>query len=129
MISLATEELKKDGRRLRERRLDEERIAKNRKAAAVLFGETLIDVVHGGAVSGRYGHRAETEALVTVAFPNGDVVQFGARINASNATRSGALAACIDDLARAYVDPRFGEAAKERARLRIIDAAVKKTLR
>jgi hypothetical protein len=129
MIILATEELKKDGRRLRERRVNEKWVADHRQGAAVLFGETMIDVTHGGAVSGRYGHAAETEGLVTVAFPNGDVVQFGARLNASNATRSGVLAACVGEQARAYVDPRFGESQKERARLHIIDAAVKKTLR
>lgn len=123
MIILATEELKKYGRRLRTRRLDEKKIAGHRAASARLFDEVIIDVTHGGAVSGRYGHEAETEALVTVAFPNGDVVQFGDRLNASKATRSGVLAACIGEVARAHVDPRFGQHAKDRAKQAIIDAA------
>lgn len=119
---LATEKLLSyTGRRLKERRVDENcpvRIFRNRPPK-----EPFIQIAHGGDVAGSYGYPAQTEAIVTVAFPNGDVVQWGCRLRANGVTHGGILAACLGEWARPFGDDRFGEARRQEARELIITAA------
>jgi len=99
--------LEATGRRLLERRVDEIELGKSYVESAMESGETLVLVDHGGSVANNYGFPAQTEGLVSVAFPNGYLCQFGARLPANKVTSSGILAACLGDWARPYQDPRF----------------------
>jgi hypothetical protein len=120
MKAIDIEQLKKNGRRLRTRRIDEKEEARQAALVANFLQEIIYLVNHGGSVSGNYGHPAETEGLVTIAFPNGYVYQKGARLSASNPTKSGVIAACLGDWARAAVDPRHGERKKKATRKMLI---------
>jgi hypothetical protein len=109
-VRLATKDLEKyTGRRLRERRVDEHYEASFAQNLSTRTdqGPALIKVIHGGDVASSYGYPACTEGLVTVAFPNGDVYQWGARLPANAVTKSGVLAACVGDWARPISDERF----------------------
>ena len=117
------ESLKREGRRLRARRVDEEKFVESSRETALQNGAFLTNVTHGGRVSGKYKGYAETEGLVTVAFPNGYVYQRGVRLSASNVTFSGVLEACLGDWARAYCDKRYGEIARKRAEVGILTHA------
>jgi hypothetical protein len=120
-IILATEKLLSyTGRRLRERRVDEIKEAERLQDLAII---PLVAITTGGDVPGNYGFPATTEALVTVAFPNGDVSQWGCRIRANAVTHSGILAACLGEWARPYADPRYGDKKRLRARELIIKSA------
>jgi hypothetical protein len=123
MKAIDIEQLKKNGRRLRTRRIDEKEEAKQAALAANFLQEIVYLVNHGGSVSGKYGHPAETEGLVTVAFPNGYIYQRGARLSASNPTKSGVIAACLGDWARPVVDPRYDDAKKKIAKCALVAAA------
>jgi hypothetical protein len=119
---LATEKLLSyTGRRLKERRVHETGFATWAQIHAK--ENPVIEIDHGGDVAGSYGYPAQTEAIVTVAFPNGDVVQWGCRLRANAVTHGGILATCLGNWARAFGDDRFGEARREEVRELIIEVA------
>jgi hypothetical protein len=74
--------------RLRVRRVAEGTIAELAVAAAVEAGRPAIRADHGGGVANAYRYPAETETLVTVAFPDGRVVQWHGRAPANKVTRT-----------------------------------------
>lgn len=119
---LATEKLLSyTGKRLKERRAYEVGYAVY--ATKQAKKDPFIGVTHGGDVAGSYGYPADTEGLVTVAFPNGDVVQWGCRLRANGVTHGGVLATCLGEWARPYADTRFGEAKRQKARELILKSA------
>jgi len=119
---LATEKLLSyTGKRLLVRRVYEDRLARSLHKRSP--ADPIIVVTHGGDVQGAYGYPAETEAIVTVAFPSGDVVQWGCRLRANGVTHGGILAECLGDWARPYADGRYSETMCEKARELIIKSA------
>ena len=75
--------------------------------AALEKKRVAIRAAHGGSVANSYGYKAETETLVTVAFPLGYVVQWHDRANANKVTFAWA-----GDL----FDKRCGKARKKTSR-------------
>src|SRR5262249_6939413 len=72
--------------RLRARRVDENKIASRTLARAIESDYPAISADHGGSVANAYRYPAETETLVTVAFPDGRVVQWHSRASANKVT-------------------------------------------
>jgi hypothetical protein len=122
MMILATAKLESyTGRRLRERRVDEKRVALEARTETWNTNMPIINVNHGGGVTSPY--TKPTEALVTVALPNGDVMQYGCRLPANKVTNSGVLATCLGDWARPFLEARFTPKRRFKAQLDIIDRA------
>lgn len=92
--------------RLRVRRVDEQLIAELALTRAVEKRRPIIRADHGGGVANGYGYRAETETLVTVAFPDGRVVQWHGRAPANKVTLT---------FAGDLFDKRCGEDRKNRS--------------
>lgn len=111
------------GRRLRKRRVHEVLTASVLSRTALQQKRLLIDIRHGGTVFSSYSHFVETEGLVTVAFPTGDVVQWGARLPAKGVSKSAVVVTCLGDWARPYADQRYGPDASDAARDEIIKQA------
>jgi len=70
-------------------------------------GQAVIAYASGGFKSFNQG-QPQTEVLVTVAWPNGDIAQFGARIRANRVTKARIARACLGAWAVPAADPRFG---------------------
>lgn len=79
--------------RLRARRVSEAAEADRALDDAMGDGRPTVRVQHGGSVANAYRYPAETETLVTVAFPDGRVVQFHGRRRANKVTTAWAGAA------------------------------------
>lgn len=120
---LATDDLLSyTGRRLRKRQVNEVTTAKWTARRAQKADTPIVDVRHGGEW---FGHRdsAETEGLVTVAFSDGRVCQWGCRLSASKVTHSGVLAACLGDWARPIRDPRYSTNKAQEAHRMLLEIA------
>ncbi len=93
--------------------LDLPRLAREVTADAARAGQPLIEPHHGGAVSDHYGYPASTDAVLTVAWPDGRAVVAATRIPANKVTNAGAAAAAgklldIDrHVARTLFDGRY----------------------
>ena len=102
-----TESIRHDftGSRLRVRRVDTDKLVASAIAQAAFEGKPRVDVEHGGEVANSYGYRAETEAALVVAFPDGSHVLWTARVPANKVTWAGAASACCP-VARDLYDGR-----------------------
>lgn len=120
----ATDDLLFDsGRRLRVRQVDEHHVADYVLTASHVLGAPEVYVHHGGGVANAYNYPAVTEGIVSVGFPDGSLVQWGARLSANKVTNSGVLFACLGSWARPYGDLRFDIEAQAEARRKIIEVA------
>lgn len=84
-----------EGRRLRERRVDEESLARSVGERALAADDWVVDVDHGGGVANAYGYPAETECVLAVSDPFGIVVVWTNRVRANKVTYRGAAEACV----------------------------------
>lgn len=112
--------------RLRVRRVDEKAVIGCARADARTSGKPVIQVGHGGDVANAYKWPAETETILVVAFPNGDVWGEVNRVPANKVTLAGAAEAAIPE-ARPLFDGRYGKAKKDKARGQVL-AAVREWL-
>lgn len=113
-----------NGRRLVVRRTNEEWLLKGCLEKAKLSGIPRIWCNDGGTVANKYGYPAETEALLTCAFPDGRWLQILTRIPANKATYSGVASACCrfaeaPDIHPCF-DERYGRDKKDAARAAFI---------
>ena len=105
--------------RLRVRRVDENFELQRAIESARSSRYPVIRCVHGGTVANWYGYPAETECIVTIAWPDGRVWQSGIeRIPANKATLAGAFRACMGE--GVLFDSRYSPARKQEVRNRIL---------
>lgn len=83
------------GRRLRARRVDEESCAIRAKERALEKGDWVALVDHGGGVANSYNYPAETECVLALSDPLGNVVCWVGRAPANKVTDRGAAKACV----------------------------------
>jgi len=97
--------------RLRVRRVDEKAAVRWAVVAAKEQRRPVIDVEHGGTVANAYKHKADTEAVFVVAFPNGDAYCEVNRVSANKASEAGVAAAAFEG-ARPLFDGRYKDPQK-----------------
>jgi hypothetical protein len=110
------------GKRLVVRKADTQEAARKAVEKAMALGHPHIRLDHGGDVANAYKHPASTEAVLTVASPDGKVVQWGGRVAANKVTFGGAADECLPG-ARALFDGRFSKAKRVAARAMILEQA------
>lgn len=107
-------------RRLKVRRVDENRQIQQTLETARETGKPSIRATHGGSVANCYGYRADTEGCVTVAFPDGFVWQRIYRLPANKVTLSGVFQTCTGY--RGLFDDRFSAARKNLIRKELLNS-------
>ena len=95
------------GRRLRARRVDEDRIIASIAERAIRTDDWQFEVHHGGNVANSYGYPAETECVLVVSDPFGIVVLWAGRASANKVTERGAAEACLSGSGDLF-DQRIG---------------------
>lgn len=81
--------------RLRVRRVDEISWAQSVAEQALESDDWFADVIHGGGVANAYGYPAETECVLALSDPFGNVIVWCARAPANSVTERGAAEACV----------------------------------
>ena len=84
-----------EGRRLRVRRVDEDSFAGRVAERAIEEDTWVADVTHGGDVANAYRYPAETECVLAISDPFGNVVVWTGRAPANKVTLRGAAEACL----------------------------------
>jgi hypothetical protein len=84
-----------EGRRLRARRIHEEIQAKRVGQRAQKEDSWIIDIAHGGGVAGSYGYYAETECVLAISDPLGNVAYWCGRASANGISERKAAMACV----------------------------------
>lgn len=82
--------------RLRARRVSEDSFARWVAERAKRADDWVYDVTHGGSVCNSYGYKADTECLLAVSDPFGNVLCFPGRARANKVSERGAANACLE---------------------------------
>lgn len=104
------------GRRLRVRRIDEAAFARRMANLAIERGDWVFEVEHGGSVCNSYGYRADTECVLAVSDPFGNVVYWTGRAPANKVTNRSAANACFPHAAVLFDGRVTSKTVKEEAR-------------
>lgn len=108
------------GRRLRARRVDEDYFARWTAERAEEVSDWVFDVNHGGDVCNSYGYRAETECVLAVSDPFGNVVFWVGRADANKITKRKAAEACLPGAGDLFDERVKSDDRKETARRLLI---------
>lgn len=101
--------------RLRARTVDTDSVAVRVSAHAMAAGSPAYLVRHGGGVANSYGYPAETECVVAVGLPNGNVAVWASQTSANKVTLAGAARAAVGPVAGDLWDGRTGTNRQEKA--------------